>query len=187
MAGCVKSWSARIIDNPSPGHKSRGWWDKEGAHLLGVQRGVFLIFDWVREKNLQVTYFLEFLGVLPLPGDVWRQIQGHSEASADDYDGVGSPSIKYGHFEREFAGAFQKKHHLEKKKKRWGVEFPGGPVVRAPHFHFKGHGSILSWGTKIPRATQHGQKKERNTTHHLGRLPGQVKRCRGAWSFYFLR
>ena len=37
------------------------------------------------------------------------------------------------------------------------VEFPGGPVIRTPHFHCRGLGSILSQGTKIPLATQHGK------------------------------
>ena len=30
-------------------------------------------------------------------------------------------------------------------------EFPGGPVVRTPRFHCRGHGSILGLGTKIPQ------------------------------------
>ena len=40
-------------------------------------------------------------------------------------------------------------------------DFPGGPVVKTLHFHCRGKGSIPGWGTKIPHATPHGQKKER--------------------------
>ena len=40
-------------------------------------------------------------------------------------------------------------------------EFPGGPVVRTLHFHCCGPGLIPGWGTKIPQATQHGQKKKK--------------------------
>ena len=41
--------------------------------------------------------------------------------------------------------------------------FPGGPVVRAPHFHCKRCG-FTPWSagrTKITQATQHGQKKKK--------------------------
>ena len=31
-------------------------------------------------------------------------------------------------------------------------DFPGGPVVKIPCFHFRGHGSIPGQGTKIPHA-----------------------------------
>ena len=37
-------------------------------------------------------------------------------------------------------------------------EFPGGPVVRTPHFHCRGPGSIPGQGTKILQATRHSQK-----------------------------
>ena len=39
------------------------------------------------------------------------------------------------------------------KRETWG-EFPGSPVVRTPHFHCQGAGSILGQGTKIPQAAQ---------------------------------
>ena len=37
-------------------------------------------------------------------------------------------------------------------------EFSGSPVVRTQHFHCGGLGSIPGQGTRIPQATQHGQK-----------------------------
>ena len=37
-------------------------------------------------------------------------------------------------------------------------DFPGGPVVKTPHFQGRGMGSIPGQGTKIPHAMQHGQK-----------------------------
>lgn len=46
-------------------------------------------------------------------------------------------------------------------KSRTG-DFPGGPAVRASHFHCRGHGFIPGWDTKISLATQHGQKKKIN-------------------------
>ena len=47
-----------------------------------------------------------------------------------------------------------------KKSKIW--EFPGDPVVRIWHFHCRGPGSIPSQGTKIPKAAQNIQKKDKN-------------------------
>ena len=38
-------------------------------------------------------------------------------------------------------------------------EFPGSPVVRTWSFHCSGPCSIPGWGTKIPQAEQHSQKK----------------------------
>ena len=40
-------------------------------------------------------------------------------------------------------------------------EFPGGLVVRILGFHCRGLGSVPGWGTEIPQATQHSQKKKR--------------------------
>ena len=40
-------------------------------------------------------------------------------------------------------------------------DLPGSPVVKTPSFQCKGAGSIPGWGTKIPHATQHGQKKKK--------------------------
>ena len=39
-------------------------------------------------------------------------------------------------------------------------DFPGGPVVKTPCFHW-GVGSIPGRGTKIPHATRHGQEKKK--------------------------
>ena len=41
-------------------------------------------------------------------------------------------------------------------------EFPGGQVVRTWGFPCRGPGSIPDWETKIPQATQHGQKKKKD-------------------------
>ena len=43
-----------------------------------------------------------------------------------------------------------------KKSKRW--EFPGDPVVKTWHLQRHGLDSIPGQGTKIPQATQWGQK-----------------------------
>lgn len=32
-------------------------------------------------------------------------------------------------------------------------------MIRTPHFHCRGEGSIPGWGTKILEGGQHGQKK----------------------------
>ena len=40
-------------------------------------------------------------------------------------------------------------------------EFAGGPVVRTLCFTAKGVGSVPGWGTKIPQAMKHGQKKKK--------------------------
>ena len=40
-------------------------------------------------------------------------------------------------------------------------DFPGGPVVKTPSLHCKGHRFIPGQGTKIPYATQCGRKKKR--------------------------
>jgi len=39
-------------------------------------------------------------------------------------------------------------------------EFPGGPVVKTPHFQGKGTEVIPGWETKIPYAVQGSQKKK---------------------------
>ena len=41
-------------------------------------------------------------------------------------------------------------------------EFPGDPVVKIPHFHWKGLGSTPGQGTKILQASGHGQKDQNN-------------------------
>ena len=51
-------------------------------------------------------------------------------------------------------------------KKHCIWEFPGGPVVRTPRFHFRGMGSIPGWGTKIPQAAQYGQKQKQTKKLH---------------------
>ena len=53
-------------------------------------------------------------------------------------------------------------------------DFPGGPVVRALHFHYGGWGggvgSIPGQGTKIPYVTQRGLKLKqiKGTSFHVG-------------------
>ena len=39
--------------------------------------------------------------------------------------------------------------------------FPGGPVIKTPHFQCRGMGSIPGWGTKIPRASAARPKKKK--------------------------
>lgn len=69
---CDKTYSARIIDNPPPNHKSRCWWDKEGTYFQGTEKGIFVpLTEW--EKNLQRACFLGFHGVLSLSVEIWRQ------------------------------------------------------------------------------------------------------------------
>ena len=48
---------------------------------------------------------------------------------------------------------------MKKINKFW--EFPGGPVVRTPCFHYRGTGLTPGWGTKIPQAVRCGQKKKK--------------------------
>ena len=40
-------------------------------------------------------------------------------------------------------------------------DFPGGLVVRIPGFHWRGPGSIPSWGAEIPQAAQCNQKTKK--------------------------
>ena len=40
-------------------------------------------------------------------------------------------------------------------------EFPGGPVVKPPHFHCHGPGSVPGQATEIPQAMCHSQKKKK--------------------------
>lgn len=49
-------------------------------------------------------------------------------------------------------------------------KFPRNPVVRTLHLHCSGPGSITDWGTKIPQALQHGQKKNLKCFSVLRRL-----------------
>ena len=39
--------------------------------------------------------------------------------------------------------------------------FPGSPMVRAPHFHFRGHRSIPGQETKILRTLKQKKKKKK--------------------------
>ena len=42
-------------------------------------------------------------------------------------------------------------------------DFPGGPVVKTPHFHCRGMGSIPGWGTNIPHIKKHGPPPQKST------------------------
>ena len=47
--------------------------------------------------------------------------------------------------------------------------FPGGPVVKTPHFKAGGAGLLPGQETKIPHAVQHGQKNFfKKAGHFLG-------------------
>ena len=65
--------------------------------------------------------------------------------------------------------------HLWLSKWPWSWDFPGGPVVRTPCFQFRGTGSILGWGSKIPHALVRQKTKQKTLTLtnlcHLPRLP----------------
>ena len=54
-----------------------------------------------------------------------------------------------------------KKMAIETQRLRITRELLGGPVVRTQHFHCQGLGSIPGQGTKIPQASQCGQKKKK--------------------------
>ena len=51
---------------------------------------------------------------------------------------------------------------MQKRKAEGG--FPGGPVVRTPHFHCRGPGSIPGQGTKILQAERRGKKKKKKSS-----------------------
>ena len=48
------------------------------------------------------------------------------------------------------------------QKRGKGGNFPGGPVVRVPHFHCGGQGWILGWELRFLQPLSLGQLKERN-------------------------
>lgn len=52
------------------------------------------------------------------------------------------------------------------KGKSWR-EFPGGPVVRAWHFYFRGQSSVCGCRTKILQAASHGHKKQKQINEEL--------------------
>ena len=39
-------------------------------------------------------------------------------------------------------------------------DFPGGPVVKTPHFQCRGYALIPGWGTKVPHAAWCNQKNK---------------------------
>ena len=43
---------------------------------------------------------------------------------------------------------------------KFSEEFHGDLVIRSPGFHRHGLGSVPGWGTDIPQATWHSQKKK---------------------------
>ena len=44
----------------------------------------------------------------------------------------------------------------------FSCEFPGDLAVRILGFHCRGPDSVPHWGTEIPQAVQHSQKKKKN-------------------------
>ena len=46
-------------------------------------------------------------------------------------------------------------------KEMWSRDFFGSPVVRAPHFHCRGWGSVPGRGTEILQVVPHGQKNKK--------------------------
>ena len=57
-----------------------------------------------------------------------------------------------------------------KEKRMEGGDFPGGPVVKTPHFHCRGTGSIPGWGTKIPRGLKKIKNKKKGWKADLDNL-----------------
>ena len=55
--------------------------------------------------------------------------------------------------------------------------FPGGPVVKTPHFQCKGMGSISGQGTKIPHAMWQGQSIKKKS--YLKRRKLKKKKKKG--------
>ena len=55
-------------------------------------------------------------------------------------------------FNKGFTNGPHQKKDLKKKNKAQSREFPGGPVLRVPHFHCLGPGLIPGQGTKILQA-----------------------------------
>ena len=49
----------------------------------------------------------------------------------------------------------------EGMSKAEGGYFPGGPIVKIPHFHCRGHGFNPWWGSTIPHAMWREQQKKR--------------------------
>ena len=49
---------------------------------------------------------------------------------------------------------------VQAKRKEISGDFPGGPMVRTPHFYFRGTGSITGQGTKILHVAWYGQKNK---------------------------
>ena len=48
------------------------------------------------------------------------------------------------------------KRHLSSYQEAPSCNFPGGPEISTPHFHYRGMGSIPGWGAKILQAAWHG-------------------------------
>ena len=55
------------------------------------------------------------------------------------------------------------------------MDFPGGPVVKTPCFHCRGHGFVLGWETKILHATRHSHKKKKRKKSRISALMVTLK------------
>ena len=61
---------------------------------------------------------------------------------------------------------------------KFSEEFHGDLVIRSPGFHRHGLGSVPGWGTDIPQATWHSQKKNslrRNIQAQMAPLENSMK------------
>ena len=61
-------------------------------------------------------------------------------------------------------------------KNKENREFPDGPVVRSWCFLCCGLGLIPVWGTQIPQAMKHGQKKKKKEEEKVKKQANKVKK-----------
>ena len=88
----------------------------------------------------------------------WRQQHGQTEVTLQD----------------TAMGPLRRKS----SKRRGSRVFPGCPVVKTLHFQCRGEGLIPGYGSKIPRALQHGQEKGRGL--QMGQRSYLVLRTQGS-------
>ena len=73
---------------------------------------------------------------------------------------VGGKGGKREREEGDRRAAVEQQRGTKERGKR--ENFPGGPVVRVPHFHCGGQGWILGWELRFLQPLSLGQLKERN-------------------------
>ena len=63
--------------------------------------------------------------------------------------------------------------HISNKKKKFR-DFPGGPAVRTPCFHYRGQRFNPWLGNRIPHAAWYGKKTNTQPTEKMSRKPKQT-------------